>query len=159
MSYGFEIKNSNNQVILDNSDTTMRIMHIEYVAYTDCITGYWTNFTNTPYVFSVPDFDSTRGSYYVRAHATPCNFGFPTHGVAFSVAQVLDSVSNVNHNFASSSRQFAMSGTMHNPQLSWNNTTKQMTFTHPGAMNHAQSSTSILAYHFGNSEVVFLEWA
>lgn len=155
MAYGFEIKNSSNQVVLDSSDTTMRIIHVEYVAYSACITGsFYSTHTNTPYTFTVSNFDSTRGSYYVRAHMSTKDYEHL--GIT---PNVLDSVTDVNHNFHTSPRRFCGAGAMWTPTLSWNNSTKQMTFTHPGPMNTAHYSTSIISYDFGNSEVVFLEWA
>jgi len=157
VAYGFEIRNASNQVVLDSSDTTMRIVHIEYVAYTSCITGnYYQTHTNTPYTFTVSDFDSTRGSYYVRAHT-----GTWEGGTNQLNAPPMDSITHANYNFSANrpNANITFSGTMWTPGLSWNNSTKVMTFTHPGPANYAYSSTSVPSYDFVNCEVVFLEWA
>ena len=154
MAYGFEIRNSNNQVVLDSTDTTMRIVHVQYVPYKNTTS------------FTVSNFDSTKGAYYVRAHLTPT---YGTNPPFAGIAGWYDSVSDVNFAFPRRDNgngnlygYFLHCGVINTAILSWNNTSKTMSITHPGDFHtdyDSPNTTGIPPKDLGNYQVVFVEYA
>lgn len=145
MSYGFEILDSNGNVVIDSSDTTARIIHIQYVAYN----------TSSATTFTVSSFDSTTGFYYVKPHITPVTFASAT---ATTPNKVYDSVTDVNFSFpfitTSDNRYYwEMAGGHSEANLSWDNSTKVMTVNPSAPFSH------IPDVDLGNMEIVFMEYA
>jgi len=143
MSYGFEIRNSSDEVVLDSSDTTFRIIHVE-----ECEWDY----TGT---FTVSNFDSNSGDYYVRpiftlkqwstaarSRATSEDFDFSTY--------LGDPIYRAIYSSAVHTK----------PTLSWNNTTKVMSVTAPTLAPVAvQNSGQFTQYYNvgGHYDLVFFE--
>lgn len=153
MAYGFEIKNASGDTILDDTDTTMRVLHIQYVAY------------NTSPSFSVPSFDINKGNYYMRAHTTPAIYSTTSLGVS----SVYDSVSDSNYSFPARSSLFAYTsgysnqcGQNANPTFSWNNSTKVMSVTSAGVIWDDYSipqNSGTPPNDLGNYQIVFVVFA
>lgn len=123
MSYGFEIRNSSNEVVLDSSDTTFRVVHIEKNLA-------W-NYTGT---FTVSNFDSTKGSYYV----------YP----------IIDQYWFVD------ARRITTAPIQEKPTLSWNNTTKVMSVTSSGHSPTSLGNTGQYTIYYkmtGTYHLVFFE--
>jgi len=143
MSYGFEIRNSSNEVVLDSSDTTFRIIHVE-----EC---EW-NYTGT---FTVSNFDSNDGDYYVKPV-----FGFMKNGGSIRSRATSENYDMANYVNDRSWRAFYTTAIHTKPTLSWNNTTKIMSVTSPSlAPGAVQNSGQFTQYYNvgGHYDLVFFE--
>lgn len=121
MAYGFEIRNTSGAVVLDSSDTTFRIVYKRFCTW---------NYSSS---FSVPDFDSNFGGYYIQPHISAC--AAPSGGFSPSI---ITTGTNYTYNFAgtqTSTGGFHDAGyyltylQSNKPTLSWNNSTKTMSVT------------------------------
>lgn len=149
MSYGFEIRNASNEVVLDSSDTTFRIKHVERCEW---------NFTGT---ITVNNFDSNNGYYYVKPIFTMISSyanGFAIKSAATSLNYDFTSIPNWQNDSAGGT----ISGcSQKKPTLSWNNSTKVMTVTSTGLTPNGYQSMggSYGAYYDvnGHYDLVFFE--
>jgi hypothetical protein len=143
MSYGFEIKNDAGDVVLDNTDTTARVIHIEYVPYS----------TTSTRQFTVSNFDSNNGFYYVRPHVTPSVLAGD-----YSAADPHDSVTDLNKRFDLDDKFYIeFSGGHVEASLSWNNSSKVMTVGPNDAMTYYTLTTQMI--DLGNMEIIFMEYS
>ena len=119
MTYGFQIRDGAGNVVLDNNDTTVRIIHREF-----CTWDYTGSFT-------VSDFDSDFGAWYIRPRISVC--AAPSGGFSPSI---ISTGTNYTYDFAgtqTSTGGFHDAGyyltfmQSNKPTLSWNNSTKTMT--------------------------------
>ncbi len=149
MAFGFQIRDRNGNTVLDQTDTTMRAVHVEYIP------------GGTTRTFSVPNFDSNNGTFYWRAHLAAVDFHFP-----ISVDNLYDSIADVDYAFPPVS--FGHSGSGYttfpsietSPTMSWNNSTKRMTVTTTSTPQRPDGGPP---YGRGQDhlqgQVVFLEYA
>lgn len=124
MAYGFNINNNAGTTILDSNDTTFRIIHRQF-----CVWDYNSSFT-------VSNFDSNFGEYYIQPHLTAANTP-TTYG---QTPAIRTTGTNYTYDFAGT---FNNTNQMYNagyylsfmqdnkPSLSWNNTSKTMTVVKP----------------------------
>ena len=139
MSYGFEIRNADNEVVLDSSDTTMRVVHTMYLPYNQLTTE------------TVPQFDSDNGTFYFRAHLTAVS--------AFLPRTYYDSISDRDFNFPSVLAGYlAFPGMNNNPTMIWDNSTKIMRATTPASRDAPTRSPYLQAIDGIQGQIVFLEY-
>lgn len=135
MAYGFEINDASGVLSLDSDISTIRIVHTEF-----CL---W-NFSGN---ISVPNFDSTKGEYYIRPHlvagAAPTDSSTPI--------QLITTGTNYDYDFKGT---LTSTGGYHEagyflsfqnnfkPTLSWNNSTKLMNVTPPVTGSSLQKRAS-----------------
>ena len=122
MSYGFEINDNLGNLALDSSISTVRIVHQQF-----CTWDYNSS-------FSVPNFDSNKGEYYLRPHfvvaempdffqgpytivSTGTNYDFDFEGTPMKTLRY------------SEAGWILTSAGLNKPTLSWNNSTKLMSVT------------------------------
>ena len=146
MAYGFEIRNADDEVVLDSTDTTMRVVHTMYLPY------------NATTVETVPQFDINNGTFYFRAHLTAVRALLPR--------VYYDSVSDRDFSFPSVLAGYrAYPGVNNVPVMNWNNTTKVMNATTPESRDVPTGSSRVpieLRYAPAidgiQGQIVFLEY-
>lgn len=145
MSYGFEIRDASSNIVLDSNDTTFRIVHVR-----ECEASYSGSFT-------VSEFDSSRGAYYVKPIFTYRIYGGSVHTRAYSSSYNYTTPSAVYSNYSLGK----FYGPVHaQPTLSWNNSTKTMTVTPSStqAGDIGNSGAFTTYYHLGGHyDIVFFE--
>lgn len=107
MSYGFEIRDGSNNVVVNESDSQLYVISRHYVPYKS------SSFINEP------NFDDTEGEWLIKQHYTPVYptsdfFGIPTNYVAY------DSYANQS----ATTQPLGIVGKNPNIEFTWNNTTK-----------------------------------
>ena len=139
MSYGFEIRNADGDVVLDSTDTTMRVVHTMYLPY------------NTTTTETIPQFDINNGTFYFRAHLTAVS--------AFLPRTYYDSISDRDFSFPSVLAGYLAFPGMNNvPTMNWNNTTKVMVATTPESRDAPTRSPYLQAIDGIQGQIVFLEY-
>lgn len=151
MAYGFEIRDSSNNVTVDSSDSQLYVISRHYVPY-----------KSTSYI-TEPNFDINEGEWVIKQHMTPAYatgdyFGIPTGFAAFD--SYSDQASTTARNYGSSI------GTYPNLQFSWNNTTKVFSWTAPAmyfgdtwiGFDFNPGGSGAWFHDQGNFEVVFMRY-
>ena len=144
-TFGFEIANSAGEILLDSTDTTMRVVHTMYLPY------------NTTTTETVSNFDINNGTFYFRAHlAARGNYSFREPAPHF---QRYDSIDD--RDFAFGRRVFgyyAYPGMNNVPTMNWNNSTKVMTATTPESVDAPTGSPYTPAVDAVQGQIIFLEY-
>jgi hypothetical protein len=121
MTYGFEIRNSDGEIIVDSNLTTIRIVHKEFCRW---------DYSGS---FQVPNFDSDFGEFYIKPQFTVG--AAPTSP---SDATLISTGFNYTYDFRGTQTS---TGGLHDagyyitfpdgrkPTLSWDNSSKTMTVT------------------------------
>ena len=139
MAYGFEIRNSQNQVVLDSTDTTMRVVHTMYLPY------------NTTTTETIPNFDSNFGTFYFRAHLAAVRTFIPRI--------YYDSIDDRDFAFPGVVAGYiAFPGLNNVPTMDWNNSTKVMTATTPESRDIPSRAPYDPAIDGVQGQIVFLEY-
>lgn len=151
MAYGFEIYDTSGVLALDSDISTVRIVHSEF-----CI---W-NFSGN---ISVPNFDSTKGEYYIRPHIVAA--AHPTDTTPS--VPLLTTGTNYDYDFEgtlTSTGGFHGAGywlsfqNNNKPTLSWNNSTKLMSVT-PPSVSPMYRTTTTQSEDGGDYTILFFEVA
>lgn len=120
MTYGFEVNDNLGNLALNSSVSTVRIVHQRF-----CTWDYNSS-------FSVPNFDSNKGEFYMRPHFTVAEAPDKFYG-SYVIAST-----GTNYNFDFQGTQILHYSTcgwlltfpaMSKPTFSWNNSTKMMSVT------------------------------
>ena len=139
MAFGFEIRNAANQVVLDSTDTTMRVVHTMYLPY------------NTTTQETIPQFDSDNGTFYFRAHLAARRNLLPR--------TYYDSIDDRDFGFAGVIAGYSAYPGMNSvPEMIWNNTTKVMTATTPVERDIPGGPPYDPAIDGIQGQIVFLEY-
>jgi hypothetical protein len=151
MAYGFEINDAAGNVALDSSISTVRIVHTQF-----CLWDYNSS-------FSVPNFDSTKGEFYIKPHLVAADH--PTVYTQFVPLRTTGT--NYDYDFKDT---FASTGGLwgagywlsfqnnNKPTLSWDNATKTMSVT-PPSFSPMYRVTSTQSEDGGDYTIVFFEVA
>ena len=139
MAFGFEIRNSSNQVVLDSTDTTMRVVHTMYLPY------------NTTTTETIPNFDINFGTFYFRAHLA---------AVATLIPRTYyDSVDDRDFAFPGVIAGYVAYPGMNNvPEMNWNNETKVMVATTPQSRDIPSRPPYDPGIDGVQGQIVFLEY-
>jgi hypothetical protein len=121
MSYGFEINDNLGNLALNSSISTVRIVHQQF-----CTWDYNSS-------FSVPNFDSTKGEYYMRPHfvvAEMPSFFLGPYTIASTGTNYDYDFEGIKINTGGAETGWLLTfAALNKPTLSWNNSTKVMSVT------------------------------